>query len=99
MTFLGTSGAIPTVDRDFSGIYVDSTTQKYLLDLGEGTVRQMARFSMGLDVAAVFIIHQHADHILGLPVLLLAMELDERIPPLDVFTPKEPAPISGHSSM
>lgn len=92
VTFLGTAGAIPTAQRNPSGIFVRGVSDNYLLDVGEGTTRQMLRFTTGLDIAAIFITHIHGDHVLGLPGLLRTMEFYDRSTPLDIFTPKRTGP-------
>lgn len=87
VTFLGTAGAIPTKERNPSGIAVQTAGHSYLLDVGEGTARQMRRFSIGVDVSAICITHIHGDHVFGLPGLLRAMEFFDRTAPLAIYTP------------
>lgn len=87
VTFLGTAGAIPTTERNPSGIFVGATADDYLLDVGEGTARQTQRYATGQDLTAVFVTHVHGDHVFGLPGLLRTMAFYDRSRPLDVFTP------------
>lgn len=87
VTFLGTAGAVPTTQRNPSGIFVRGPGEEYLLDVGEGSARQMCRYATGLDIAAIFITHLHGDHVLGLPGLLRTMEFYNRSTSLDVFAP------------
>lgn len=66
LTFLGTSAAQPTANRNLSGIAVKADTDLLLFDCGEGSQRQMIRFGTGFAVDAVFFTHFHADHYLGI---------------------------------
>ncbi|QLC33298.1 ribonuclease Z [Halarchaeum sp. CBA1220] len=88
VTFLGTSGAVPTVERNPSSIYVRREGDAFLFDAGEGTQRQMMRYGTGFDVEAVFLTHVHGDHVLGLPGLVQTWGFHDREAPLDVYTPQ-----------
>lgn len=87
VTFLGTSGAVPTSQRNPSAILLRREGDRLLFDVGEGTQRQMMRFSTGFDISVVFLTHLHGDHVLGLPGLLQTMDFNERTAPLDIYTP------------
>ncbi|MFC4451346.1 ribonuclease Z [Halorussus aquaticus] len=87
VTFLGTSGAIPTIERNPSAILLRRDGERFLFDVGEGTQRQMMRYSTGFDITAIFLTHLHGDHILGLPGLLQTLESIEREAPLTIYTP------------
>lgn len=87
VTFLGTSGAIPTTKRNPSSIFLRRGGDRFLFDVGEGTQRQMMRFSTGFDVSTIFLTHLHGDHVLGLPGLLQTWEFNERSKPLEICTP------------
>lgn len=87
VTFLGTSGAIPTTKRNPSSIFLRREGDRFLFDVGEGTQRQMMRFSTGFDVSTIFLTHLHGDHILGLPGLLQTLDFNERTKPLEICTP------------
>jgi ribonuclease Z len=78
ITFLGTSAAQPTVDRNLSGIAVKAGTDLLLFDCGEGSQRQMARFATGFDIDAVFFTHFHADHYLGIIGFLRTLGMQGR---------------------
>lgn len=87
VTFLGTSGAIPTTQRNPSAILLRREEERFLFDVGEGTQRQMIRFVTGFDISAIFLTHLHGDHVLGLPGLLQTLDFNERTAPLDIYTP------------
>jgi ribonuclease Z len=88
VTFLGTSGAVPTTDRNPSAVFCRREGDAMLFDAGEGTQRQMMRFGTGFDVDRVFVTHLHGDHVLGLPGLVQTWDFNERTDPLTVFTPR-----------
>ncbi|PSQ31136.1 hypothetical protein BRD09_04820, partial [Halobacteriales archaeon SW_10_68_16] len=87
VTFLGTGGAVPTVQRGTSAILVAREGDRLLFDCGEGTQRQMMRYATGFDVGHVFITHLHGDHVLGLPGLLQTWDFNDRESPLAVHAP------------
>ena len=87
LTFLGTSAAQPTVDRNLSGIAVKADAELILFDCGEGSQRQMARFGTGYDLDAVFFTHFHADHYLGIIGLLRTLGMTGRTRPLPLYGP------------
>jgi len=88
VTFLGTSGAVPTTERNPSSLVVNREGDRLLFDAGEGTQRQMMRFGTGFAISHVFVTHLHGDHVLGLPGLLQTMDFNDREEPLAVHTPK-----------
>ena len=87
VTFLGTSGAVPTTERNPSALLVEREGDRLLFDCGEGTQRQMMRFETGFDVGHVFLSHLHGDHILGLAGLLQTWDFNERDRPLAIHAP------------
>ncbi len=88
VTFLGTSGAIPTTERNPSSVFCRRAGEAFLFDVGEGTQRQMMRFATGFDVDAVFLSHVHGDHVFGLPGLIQTWGFNGREDPLIVYTPR-----------
>jgi ribonuclease Z len=87
VTFLGTSGAVPTTRRNPSAVLIERAGDRLLFDCGEGTQRQMMRYGTGFDVGHVFLTHLHGDHVLGLPGLLQTWDFNDRTRPLSVHAP------------
>ena len=87
VTFLGTSGAVPTTRRAPSAVMVNREGERFLLDCGEGTQRQMMRFGTGFDVDHLLLSHLHGDHVLGIPGLLQTWDFQEREAPLAIHAP------------
>jgi ribonuclease Z len=89
ITFLGTSGCIPTEKRGLPAVHLSYLGEPMLFDCGEGTQRQM-RFAglnfMSLD--NIYITHLHADHFLGLGGMIQSMDFLERASPLTVHGPR-----------
>jgi ribonuclease Z len=87
VTFLGTSSARPTSNRNVSSLVVRCEGDLLMFDCGEGTQRQMMRYGTGFDIADVFFSHLHADHFLGIIGLLQTMGLQGRRDPIRLWTP------------
>ena len=87
VTFLGTSGAVPTTRRNTSAVFVNREGDRLLFDCGEGPQRQMMRFGTGFAVDHVFITHTHGDHVLGLPGLVQTLDFNGRDAPLAINAP------------
>jgi ribonuclease Z len=87
VTFLGTSGAVPTTQRAPSAVLVNREGERFLFDCGEGTQRQMMRFGTGFDVSHIFVTHLHGDHVLGIPGLVQSLDFNGRADPLAIHVP------------
>jgi ribonuclease Z len=88
VTFLGTSGAVPTTERNPSSVFVRRNGDAFLFDAGEATQRQMMRFNTGFDVSDVFVTHGHGDHVFGLPGLVHTWDFNDRTDPLTIHVPR-----------
>ena len=86
---LGTGGMLPLPYRALTSLMVRHNGSNLLIDCGEGTQNQIRLQGWSfkpLDV--ICITHFHADHISGLPGLLLTMGNAERTEPLTMIGPK-----------
>jgi len=85
---LGTGGMMPLPDRALTALYVRYDGPALLIDCGEGTQTAVRKADMRFKcIDAVFITHFHADHMSGLPGLLLTMGNEGRTEPLKMYGP------------
>ena len=85
---LGCGGSMPVPNRSLTSMLVSANGSKLLIDCGEGT--QVSMKVLGSGFKAIDIIcftHYHADHIAGLPGLLLTIANSGRIEPLTIVGP------------
>jgi len=73
VTFLGTGSALPTGGRFQTGLLVESSEDRLLVDCGSGVVHALQRTPVGYEgVDTVLLTHHHLDHVSDLMVLLKA---------------------------
>ena len=88
ITFVGTSASVPSAARGTSATLISRGGERWLIDCGEGTQRQLLRSGVGLvDMDGILITHLHGDHFLGLPGLLKTFALRGRTKPLLLVGP------------
>ncbi len=86
LTFLGTSASAPSVHRGLTAQIVNFRDQRFLIDCGEGTQRQILRAGVGFRrLNRVLVTHGHLDHILGLGGLLSTFSRWEAIERLEIW--------------
>ena len=86
LTFLGTSASAPSIQRGLSSAIVQHRDQRFMVDCGEGTQRQLLRSGLGFKrLNKILITHGHLDHILGLAGLVSTMARWEMIETLEIF--------------
>ena len=89
ITFLGTSSAVHSKNRNHPSIAFKGFGEVFLFDCGEGTQKQMLFTKISpMKVSKIFISHFHGDHILGLPGLLQSLGLLGREEKLTIYGPK-----------
>lgn len=88
ITFLGTSGSIPSKERGMPAISIHAK-ELFLFDCGEGTQRQMMTYKVPYgSIKAIFLTHPHLDHFLGIYGLMKTYELNLPHRKMPVFAPE-----------
>jgi len=86
IVFLGTSASAPSIHRGLSSQVVMVKDQRFMIDCGEGTQRQILRSGIGFKrLNRVLLTHGHLDHILGLAGLLSTLMRWESLRELEIW--------------
>ncbi len=89
VTILGSSAALPTLQRNSTAQFVTCCNRNILIDCGEGTQMQMRKFGVRFQRLDIILIsHLHGDHFFGLVGLLSTMRLLGRDANLTIICPK-----------
>jgi ribonuclease Z len=96
VTILGNNSALPAFDRHPTAQVVTMEDQIFLVDCGEGTQMQMAKYKIRRSkINYIFISHLHGDHYFGLIGLLTSMGLLGRTQDLHIYAPSPLQDIIG----
>jgi ribonuclease Z len=88
VTILGNNSALPAFDRHPTAQIVTMEDHIFLVDCGEGTQMQMAKYKIRRSkINHIFISHLHGDHYFGLIGLLTSMGLLGRTQDLHIHAP------------
>src|ERR1700730_16147862 len=86
---VGTGGTMPLPRRWLSSVLLRYGHHLVLFDCGEGTQISLRALGWGLkDIDLILISHVHADHITGLPGLLLTQANSGRTAPVQIVGPR-----------
>ena len=86
VTILGNNSALPAYDRHPTSQVVTLEQNQFLVDCGEGTQMQLARYKIRRSrINHIFISHLHGDHYFGLIGLITSMGLLGRETDLHIF--------------
>jgi len=90
LTILGSSSAIPTIDRNPTAQLLNVNERFFLIDCGEGTQVQLRKYELSFQrISHIFISHLHGDHYFGLIGLISSMHLLGRKKDLHIHAHKE----------
>ena len=86
LVFLGTSASAPSIQRGLSSAVVIAGEQRFMIDCGEGTQRQLLRSGLGFRrLDKILLTHGHLDHILGLGGLASTLGRWEALEELNIY--------------
>ena len=90
VTILGNNSALPAYERHPTSQVVTLDDQLFLVDCGEGTQMQLAKYKIRWGrINYIFISHLHGDHYFGLPGFIHSMGLLNREHDLHLFAPEQ----------
>lgn len=85
---LGTGGMMPLPNRYLTSVLMRREGYLFLFDCGEGTQISLRNLNLKWKkISAVFVSHTHADHITGIPGLLMLSAQVDRDEPLYIIGP------------
>ncbi|HVP36185.1 MAG TPA: MBL fold metallo-hydrolase [Terriglobales bacterium] len=87
---LGSSSGMPDPERACSSILLETERKSYLIDAGEGCASSILKHKIDpLKIKQVFITHTHADHCIGIFMLVQMMHLLENKENIEIYLPEE----------
>lgn len=85
---LGTGGMMPLPGRSLTSVLLRREGELFLFDCGEGTQIGLRRLNLRWKkITSIFISHTHADHVTGLPGILMLSSQVDRDDPLYIYGP------------
>lgn len=85
---LGTGGMMPLPGRHLTSVLARREGELFLFDCGEGTQVSLKKLNLKWKkISSIFISHMHADHVTGLPGMLMLSSQVERNEPLTIYGP------------
>jgi len=85
---LGCGGMMPLPNRHLTSVLLRREGELFLFDCGEGTQISLRRLNLKWKkISVIFISHTHADHVTGIPGLLMLSSQVERDDPLYIIGP------------
>ncbi len=89
VTLIGTGGMVPLPGRYLASCHIEYQGRAILIDCGEGTQISLQKGKISLNkIDTILISHCHADHVTGLPGLLLTIGNHGRTEPLYIIGPR-----------
>ncbi|HEY5562019.1 MAG TPA: ribonuclease Z [Clostridiaceae bacterium] len=88
ISLLGTGGTLPLPDRYLASLSINYEGYGILVDCGEGTQVAIKKFHRGYkNIEVICITHFHADHVSGIPGILLTIGNSGREEPITIIGP------------
>jgi len=85
---LGCGGMIPLSNRHLTSVLLRREGDLFLFDCGEGTQVSLRRLNLRWKkISVIFVSHTHADHVTGIPGLLMLSSQVDRDDPLYIIGP------------
>lgn len=85
---LGCGGMMPLPNRHLTSVLLRREGELFLFDGGEATQISLRRLNLRWKkISAIFVSHTHADHVTGLPGILMLSAQVDRDDPLYIFGP------------
>jgi len=85
---LGSGGMMPLPNRHLTSVLLRREGELFLFDAGEGTQVALRKLNLRWKkISVIFVSHTHADHVTGIPGLLMLSAQVERDDPLYIIGP------------